>query len=83
MTNPYESPLVPTGPGPVPAGPLWDQVAVEYQLTIGDYIAFNMQHTRRSRSASKGIRTSRPSESLELQPVEARLLAGAGFVVAQ
>jgi hypothetical protein len=46
--NPYESPLtVSTLTTPEPQK-IWDEVEIEYDLTIEDYVAFNTHHIRRS-----------------------------------
>jgi hypothetical protein len=51
--NPYESPLVEATLAGPPTGPVWEEVEVEYELTIDDYVAFNLHHLRRSPAQRK------------------------------
>lgn len=42
--NPYESPQATATLAPEPPSPIWDEVEVEYDLTMEDFIAFNVHH---------------------------------------
>lgn len=46
--NPYESPLTAPTLAPETPRPIWDEIEVEYDLTIEDYVAFNIHHMQRS-----------------------------------
>lgn len=51
--NPYESPLTVSTLDPEAPRPIWDEVEVEYELTIEDYVAFNVHHLVRSPAQRK------------------------------
>jgi hypothetical protein len=51
--NPYESPQTVSTLSPEPPRPIWDEVEVEYDLTIEDYVAFNVHHLMRSPAQRK------------------------------
>jgi hypothetical protein len=43
-TNPYESPQTTSTLSAVEPKPVWDEIEIEYELTIEDYIEFNVHH---------------------------------------
>lgn len=48
--NPYESPRTDASLPPVPPQPIWDEIEIEYDLTLEDYVAFNVHHLLHSRA---------------------------------
>jgi hypothetical protein len=42
--NPYESPQTTSTLAPETPRPIWDEIEVEYDLTMEDYVAFNVHH---------------------------------------
>jgi hypothetical protein len=48
--NPYEPPITATLAEPVEPKPIWDEIEVEYELTIEDLVAWNMHVLRHSPS---------------------------------
>lgn len=46
--NPYEPPLTASLAEPVEPQRIWDEIEVEYELTLDDLVAFNVNHQQRS-----------------------------------
>lgn len=55
MTNPYQSPLTDPAIPVEPPAPIWNEISVEFDLTIDDLVNFNMYHLAHS-TAQRRIR---------------------------